>query len=225
MEKENLENLETVEETTETEVVEKNETEEETLNDETDNDDSSNDIEESEEDGDDIDYDAELEALKQNKAKNFENAKKRVESKDKTTDKESLIAQVKSELIADLQKDIIEEELNSISNEKKRQLVKYHYENSIIKSGLSRQSIREDFAKATAIVDSLVNAKRKSENLIAKEAKGTVTTGSSKGGKPSNTGKESWERVLSPSDIAFGKKRGWTKEMFERAAAEIKSRK
>lgn len=217
MEKDNLENLETVEETTDVE-----ESTEEILNETEETVDA---IESDTDTTEDIDYDAELEALKKNKATNFENAKKRVEAKEKTTDKEALKAEIRSELIADLQKDLIEEELGTISNEKKRELVKYHYENSVVKSGSSKQAVREDIAKAIAIADAGVNAKRKAENLIAKEAKDTVTTGSSKSGRPSNIAHESWKKVLSPSDIAFGEKRGWTKEMFERAAAEIKSKK
>ena len=221
MENENLE-IEKVEETAEAEIVETNEEAEEILNESEETEEA---VEGESDTTEDIDYDAELEALKKNKATNFENAKKRIEAKEKTTDKEALKAEIRNELIADLQKDLIEEELGAISNDKKRELVKYHYENSIVKSGSSKQAVREDIAKAIAITDALVNAKRKSENLIAKSAKETVTTGSSKGGKPSNTAQESRRKVLSPSDIAFGEKRGWTKEMFERAAADIKSKK
>jgi hypothetical protein len=218
METNNLENLETVEETTDVEETEEilNEELEETT-------DSVEDDVVAEDDQ--IDYDSELEALKENRAKNFENAKKRVEAKGKNVDKEALIAEIKNELISDLQRDVIEEELSSISNDKKRELVKYHFEHSIVKSGSSRQSVREDMAKAVAIVEASVNAKRKSENLIAKNAKETVTTGSPTGGRPSTTAKEDLKRYLSPADLAFCEKRGWTKEMFERATAEIKSKK
>lgn len=185
--------------------------------------------EETKEDEDDIDYDAELEALKEHKKHNFDNAKARIEKKKGTqsvsVDVDEIVSRVTSVLSDQTKEDFIEAELELIKNPKKRELVRHHYENSVVKSGISRKAIRDDIQKALAITDHSMLLKRQGEASEARKAKMTIAKGGAGGGQPSNAStKKSWEKVLTPSEIAFGKKRGWTEDMFKKAAEAKKPR-
>lgn len=175
---------------------------------------------------DEFDYDGELAALKEHKKHNFDHAKARVESKNKKGTNTDVLKEIirtelnklKSDLTKDNAVDAVEDALAGIANPKKRELVKFHLENSIVRSGTSRQAVAEDVQKALAITDMALSKKRKTEKNQSMIAKETVSKGTSDGAQPPGKSKESWEKVLTPSDIAFGKKRGWTKEMFQKAA-------
>ena len=129
-------------------------TEEEVLDEETveeADDQDTEDVEETEtettEDDDDIDYEAELEALKENKKHNFNNAKARIEKKSKTQsiDVDEIVERVSGEITKKFSDDLLERELDKISNLKKRELVRYHYENSIVRTGITRQARYRDW--------------------------------------------------------------------------------
>lgn len=206
---ETVEETEQLEETTEEETLETNDEEP---------------LEETEEESEDFDFDAELEALKENKKQNFENAKKRLEAKkpkESSMNIDELADKVAARITADSAKDTFEDELAKLSNNpKKQELIRYHYENSIVKTGVSRQSIVGDLENALAITDKKMAAKRSSELAEAKIAESTAGRGAGMGGgSTKRTSREDYERVLTPSEIAFGKKRGWTKEMFQKAAS------
>lgn len=212
------ENFEIVEETTEEETLETN--------------DEILEQDEVEEDSnEDIDYEAELEALKEEKKKNFVFAKARVEAKkakeevidtpeEPEDDTKDTVLRVKQEVYAEMAKDIIEDELARLSNNpKKQELIRYHYENSVLKTGISRKAILNDLENAYAITEKRIAQKRKNEESEAVIAQKTIGRSAGMGGGASKAStREEYEKVLTPSEIAFGKKRGWTKEMFQNAA-------
>lgn len=172
----------------------------------------------------DFDYDAELEALNEQKRKNFEGAKARVEKKKELPVDEIIkkaVNEAKQEFISQFTKDAIEDELAKIENPKERELVKHHYENSIVRSGTSREATRADIEKARAIANYSSLKKRSSEELLSKETKESVGVGTGFGGSMSTKPvKEDYEKFLTPTDLAFGKKRGWSKEMYKRLAEQ-----
>jgi len=215
----NLENLEneTVEETT---PVEQTETNEEELNleiqEEGESENNQEQVEETEEDV----FEKELQALKEYKKHNFENAKARLEKKGTKDEdiEDRIVSKLRGELLANAHTEALEEELSKIDSPKKRELVKYHYENSIQKSGMSRQSVRDDMQKALAIVNATALLKRSNEEKEARIAKKTVGKGISSGSQAPVSNKKEWEKVLTPSELAFGKARKWTEDMFKKAA-------
>lgn len=178
---------------------------------------------------DSLDYDAELELLGEQKRKNFENAKKRIEGKKELPVDEIInkaVSKAKQEFISQFSKDAVEEELSKIENPKKREIVRHHYENSIVHSGTSLTSVKADIEKALAITDLALLKKRNTEELVAKEAKESVGKGTGMGGSigSSKTNKEDYEKILTPAEISWGNKRGWNKEMFNKAAQMKKKR-
>lgn len=174
---------------------------------------------------------AELEALEQRKEHNKTNAQKRLETKKELPLSELVkkeMAAMREAIIADQATDILDEELASLStNSKKQQLIRYHYENSIVKSGSSKGAIRSDLAKALAIADSSLLRKRANETTLARQANETTGTGAGMGASSSGSPKKSedYMKYLNPTEIKFGKDRGWTPAHFKKAAEAIKARK
>lgn len=86
-----------------------------------------------------------------------------------------------SKLAADLTADTFEEELASLTqNSDEAALIKFHYENSLKQSGVSRKAIREDLRKARTLANQrkleIDNAELK-ESLKAKHSAAKPVTG------------------------------------------------
>lgn len=172
----------------------------------------------------DLDYDAELEALNEQRRKNFEAAKTRLEKKKELPVDELIekaVNKAKQEFISMSANDIVEDELSKIENPKERELVKHHLNNSIVRSGTSRSSIMEDVQKARAIANYSSLKKRSAEEQLSKETKESVGVGTGMGGSVSTKAvKEDYEKVLTPFELSWGAKHGWKKEMYQKLAAE-----
>lgn len=100
----------------------------------------------------------------------------------------------------ELAQDSIEAELEKISDPKERELVKFHYENTIRTTGISRQAIRNDLERARL----LANAPKVKKTLdeVKESAKSKATTRSVSAGN--NQDIETVETTqLSSADIAL----------------------
>ncbi len=172
----------------------------------------------------DLDYDAELEALNEQRRKNFEGAKTRLEKKKELPVDELIekaVNKAKQEFISMSANDIVEDELSMIENPKERELVKHHLENSIVRSGTSRSAMRADIEKARAIANYSSLKKRSAEEQLSKETKESVGVGTSMGGSVSTKPvKEDYEKLLTPFELSWGAKHGWKKEMYQKLAAD-----
>lgn len=187
-------------------------------------------VETSSEEPTDEEVDAALEELQQHKTHNKTNAEKRISAKKELPVSELLkrgFEEIKQSLTADIAKDTFEEELVKLTtNPKKQELIRQHYENSIVKTGTSKASVRSDLEKALAIADGALLRKRVTETKLAKEAAETTTTGTGMGsGGDKKAPQEDYMKYLSPEDIRFGQSKGWKPEMFKATAEAIKARR
>lgn len=116
--------------------------------------------EEAVEESNDVDYAAELGRVKEH---NRVNAQKRLQKKEVESEEapaEDLRSIIREELgvmraqVAEEEaKSTLEGELAKISNENERELVKYHYENTIKRSGATSQAILSDIQNARALAN------------------------------------------------------------------------
>ncbi len=168
-----------------------------------------------------VDYEAELKK-EQEKTKNYKEgmliAKKKLKEK----------SSVDPEEIAKMVGDIVAKELGSIkgvlnqnnfetsltsltSNPAKQNLVRFHYENSIVKTGDDPQSIKNDLENALLIADkkSLLN-NMKELAVSAKNRSQVANSGMGGGSKPDTS-----KKFFSDEQIANLKKKGFTDKMIE----------
>lgn len=175
---------------------------------------------ESEVDDEDIDYKAELEKVKSD-SENYKEGMltKKIENKDLKQENEELKQRLEEVENSDV-RDVVKEELNhtklsemlsSISNEDERELVQYHYENSIKKSG----QIDNDFHRARV----LANAKKIERDnkelrqaMISKSTQSNASIGNNQS-KPKDTpkvklgeGDKTMIKRINERRIANGKK-------------------
>lgn len=119
------------------------------------------------------------------------------------------VERITSSLKQDMVGDVIDEELNRLSDSQdERELIKYHYNNTIKSTGVSRKSIQEDLRSAYLLANQKKFLKENEELKAAIKSQATK----SKGGNDSNQkplkAEESKGIKLSAADIAFCKKRG-----------------
>jgi len=79
----------------------------------------------------------------------------------------------------DQSRDLLEEELSKVTDPDKRELIKFHYENSIQRTGFSRSSILKDLSKAIAIVDAprvKAESREIQKALESKESRGSANS-------------------------------------------------
>lgn len=165
----------------------------------------------SDEETNEIDYEAEL--LKERKRR--ENAEKKIvelkrEAKNEDEeDPDELINRRIDERVSlalrDSSADTVESELLDITaNDKERELIKYHYENSIKQSGYNKVSIRQDLERARLIANESKILKETSELREALKSKATIGRGQSN----NQDRKVVEDRKFSKADLAFMKARG-----------------
>ncbi len=107
--------------------------------------------------------------------------------------------------------DTVEGELQDITdNDKERELIKFHYENSIRQSGYTRAAIRQDLERAKLLANESKLRKENSELKEALKAKAAVGKGSSGNNQIKPEVEE--DHKFSKADLEFMKKRGLTKE-------------
>ena len=96
--------------------------------------------------------------------------------------------------LADSSSDTLEEELERITDLDKRELIKFHLENSIVRTGFSRGSISKDIAKAIAIADAPRREAEGKEIEIALSSKDSQ-------GAPNSSGQDASKEQTKLSDV------------------------
>ena len=164
----------------------------------------------SEDETNEVDYEAELAIEK----KRREGAEQKIvdmkkQSKDGVdVDIDTIVEEKVNAKMQDSATDLLADVLTGITNEKERNLVKYHYENSIKPTGFTTLAIQKDVARARLIANEGKIAKENSEMKIALKAK--HSTGNACMG--SNQDKTSFEQEpnYSPADKKLMERHGLT---------------
>lgn len=170
---------------------------------------------------DEIDYKSELERV-QSERENYKqgmlNAKSKLkEKKEKSPDEPALdeerlvnlvnkaVDQRTEQLILDRDDDKVDAEIASLTdNPDERDLIKFHYKNSVNRSGTSLTAIREDLENAQLIANKKL---LKKENRELKEAlKSRATVGNSGYGSSHRRVEEKVDPRLSDEDLALLKR-------------------
>lgn len=189
-----------------------------------------------------IDYKAEAEVLQQKLDKaEYTLRKKNVDSKKASEEEVESLDQRLEAKAAELEekfdervkairmddaRDTFDEELSAASeNPDERDLIRLHYENSIVKSGFSRAAVREDLDKAKALANAKKILKQNHELAEAVKAKGAMGNTAQGSNKDRPTAQEDLESKFTAHDWAYMKKRGWSDEKIRKAAALQKERK
>jgi hypothetical protein len=123
-----------------------------------------------------------------------------------TVDTDELIRQAKEEVSREVEKlkleqsqDTLEEILKSASNDPKEQeLIKFHYENSIVRKGFSRSAIIEDIENAKILAN-----KAKYSKIISEVGKSQVAQATRSGGSSSGQPVESSDEGLADGEKAW----------------------
>ena len=164
----------------------------------------------SEDETNEVDYEAELAIEK----KRREGAEQKIvdmkkQSKDGVdVDIDTIVEEKVNAKMQDSATDLLADVLTGITNEKERNLVKYHYENSIKPTGFTTLAIQKDVARARLIANEGKIAKENSEMKIALKAK--HSTGNA--GMGSNQDKTTFEQepTYSPADKKLMERHGLT---------------
>lgn len=181
-------------------------------------------------DNQEIDYKAELEKTKERLRKaEYKLTKQNMESKDMLPEEE--IARIVDEQLSERLSQVrerdtaedVDDELGAVTtNPEERELIRFLYQNRIVKTGFSRTAIREDIQTCKL----LANAKKyQHENqelalaLKTKSSLGNTSVGSNLD-KPSPS--EDYNKYFAPQDLTFMKLRGWDEGRIKKAALEIK---
>jgi hypothetical protein len=120
----------------------------------------------------------------------------------------SEVERITSSIRENMLGDVISEELDSLSKlPEERELIKYHYDNTIRPSGTNRNAIREDLRNAYLLANQKKFIKETEELRVAVKAAATKSKGDSGSNQNPLKSKELAVK-LSAADIAFCKKRG-----------------
>lgn len=134
-------------------------------------------------------------------------------------DNSDIVSQLREEFAADY----LDDTLSLLSTDPvERERILDEYNTSIVKSGLSKQSIKSDLLKAAKLVRSDFNEKVARETSLAKETKQYIANagGSSNQDKPKP--QEDWRRYLNADDLKYMSQRKWSEEKMREAALRIK---
>lgn len=195
-------------------------------------------VEEPKQEGDEptIDYKAEYEktAAKLKKAE-YTLYKKNKEDKEEpyeppVEDIEAIVDQKVNAKLSTLHQDlagnIIEDTLNFLSSDPEEQkLIRLHYDNSIVKTGLTRQAIVEDLRKAQLLANAPKYLREKEEYAEAMKAKATVGKTAYGSNNSRATVKEDYTKYFKPHELEHMKRVGFTDDMIKKAALKAKAQK
>lgn len=178
--------------------------------------------EQSEEESGELDYEAILEDEKkkaEHNRKGYELRKGKNEEVSEIVAKE--VDAKLSALRKEFQQDTLEAELSRLTtNESEKKLILHFYENKLVKSGLTRESIKEDLQTAYLLANAKkiqkVN-KETAEAIRAKESMGN--SGGSNLDKPKPT--KDLSKLFSKNDWEFMKRRGWDEAKIKKAAENL----
>ncbi len=119
------------------------------------------------------------------------------------------VERITSSLKQDMIGDVIDEELNRLSDSQdERELIKYHYNNTIKSSGVSRKAIQEDLRSAYLLANQSKFLKENEELKAALKSEATKSKGGTGSNQKPLKAEEKTEIKLSAADLAFCKKRG-----------------
>lgn len=118
---------------------------------------------------------------------------------------ERITGSLKQEMLGD----VVEEELNRLSDSPdEKELIKYHYNNRIKSSGVSRKAIQEDLRSAYLLANQSKFLKENEELKAALKSEATKSKGGTGSNQKPLKAEEKTEIKLSAADLAFCKKRG-----------------
>jgi hypothetical protein len=119
------------------------------------------------------------------------------------------VERITSSLRQDMIGDVIEEELNNLSNSNdEKELIKYHYNNTIKPSGVNRNSIKEDLKSAYLLANQKRFLKENEELRAALKSESTKSKGGTGSNQKPLKAEETTNIKFSAADLAFCKKRG-----------------
>lgn len=115
--------------------------------------------------------------------------------------------------------ELIEEMIvTSAENDDEADLIRLHYENSIVKTGFTKSAIREDVQKAKLLANAARYLREKKEiaqTLKAKSSLGRGTAAGTNQDRPTPT--EDLSKKFTAKDWAYMQKRNFTPEMIRKA--------
>jgi len=118
---------------------------------------------------------------------------------------ERITNSLKQELVGD----VIDEELNRLSDSPdEKELIKYHYNNTIKSSGTNRKAIQEDLRSAYLLANQKKFLKENEELKAAIKSEASKSKGGTGSNQKPLKAEEKTEIKLSAADLAFCKKRG-----------------
>lgn len=175
-----------------------------------------------------VDYKAELEKAQKdrdNYKQGLLDAKDILKGKGVITDPEDIAKIVDekvkegiSQFTLNFSKSTVDSTLASLSSsEDERKLIQYHYENSIVKSGLDPQSVRNDLENAKLLANKKALFKEAQEMKIALNHKQGISTTGQGSGHSADPTLKSPESFFSKEQIADLKKRGWSDDKIAHA--------
>ncbi len=119
------------------------------------------------------------------------------------------VERITSSLKQEMLGDVVEEELNRLSDSPdEKELIKYHYNNRIKSSGVSRKAIQEDLRSAYLLANQSKFLKENEELKAALKSEATKSKGGTGSNQKPLKAEEKTEIKLSAADLAFCKKRG-----------------
>jgi hypothetical protein len=126
-----------------------------------------------------------------------------------------------SQIASDFTADTIESALSSVAgSEDERKLIKFHYDNSIQRTGFSKVQIIEDMEKAKLLANApkyLKQTKEMSEALKSKRTTSTTSMGTNVDTGMVSPKVDNLQSKFSARDWDFMKSRGWTDEQIRKA--------
>lgn len=180
----------------------------------------------------DIDYKAELARVTEEK-ENYKNgmlaAKDKLKNKKPSIDPEEIARIVGEAVQKEVQtltgmftKNTLETSIASMtSNKAKQDLIRFHYENSIVKTGTDPQSLKNDLENALLIADKKALLKKNQELEVANQNRSQMQNSSQ--GSSQKQGIE--KKFFSDEQLRDLKKRGFTDEMIKNLQLKMSPKK
>lgn len=115
--------------------------------------------------------------------------------------------------------ELIEEMIvTSAENDDEAELIRLHYENSIVKTGFTKSAIREDVQKAKLLANAARYLREKKEIAQSLKAKSSIGRGTATGSNQDRpTPSEDLSKHFNAKDWSYMQKRGFTPEMIRKA--------